>query len=90
MFHLEQLTGVMFVLHCRMYEKRGMLKKAMLLYTEFVEDTIVITVDNKPDFAHAYRFLTKHHMAKFNLTLAQEYALKCLTYEEVRNNCTNL
>lgn len=69
----------------RLYEKVQMMDQAVSAYTEFVRETQGMpTCDNKPDLAHAFKFLTAQHIKNNNLDLAYQYAQKCLTFEEVR------
>lgn len=59
--------------------------QALSAYTEFVREAQGMpTCENKPDLAHAFKFLTAQHIKNNNLDLAYQYAQKCLTFEEVR------
>lgn len=62
-----------------------MMDQAMAAYTEYVKETENMPItENKADLAHAYKFLTTQHIKHNNLDIAQQYAQKCLTFEEVR------
>lgn len=79
------LTMECCVTLCRLYEKVLMCDQALSAYTEFVREAQGMpTSDNKPDLAHAFKFLTAQHIKNNNLDLAYQYAQKCLTFEEVR------
>uniref|UniRef100_A0A1B6F0D6 Cyclosome subunit 8 n=1 Tax=Cuerna arida TaxID=1464854 RepID=A0A1B6F0D6_9HEMI len=79
------IEGVAIFKLAKLYEKVQLVDEALTAYTEFVKEMASMTTsDNKADVAHAYKFLASQHIKNNNLELAHQYAQKCLTYEETK------
>lgn len=69
----------------KLYDKVNTPDQAASAYSEYVKENACLhSADNKSELSHAYKYLANYHLKHNDLELANQFAQKCLSFEETK------
>ncbi|RZF48627.1 hypothetical protein LSTR_LSTR016989, partial [Laodelphax striatellus] len=76
------LEGMALLKLAKLFDKVNETEQAAAAYTEYVKENYDSQTDNKQEISLAFKYLANYHLKRNELDEAYEFAFKCLSYEE--------